>query len=140
MWFVYAATIPLVMINSIRELVGERQATFKMNFDVPLARAEVCRAATSCILLPGRSIRCLRAAQAWSCSILSVIYVLLPFYFLPFWTALPLAVVSNVFSSLFFSLQFVVNRECQLSAAVAIIASCCTACRDCSFCARRSLE
>jgi len=87
-WLVYAFTIPLVMLNSIRELAGERQATFKMYFDVKGSRFE-----------------------AWTCSILSIVYVLLPFICMPFWTALPLALVSNIFSSLFFSLQFVVNHE-----------------------------
>jgi len=36
---------------------------------------------------------------------------LIPYFFLPFWTALPLVVLTSVTSSLIFSLQFVVNHE-----------------------------
>jgi fatty acid desaturase len=88
MWLVYAFTIPMVMINSIREQWRGRQVTFKMRYYVPGAKIE-----------------------AWGCSIVSVIYVLMPFFCLPFWTALKLGILSNVVSSLYFSMQFVVNHE-----------------------------
>jgi linoleoyl-CoA desaturase len=88
MWLVYALTIPFVMINSIREQWRGRQVTFKMRYFVPGAKLE-----------------------AWGCSIVSVFYVVFPFFFLPFFTALPLVIVSNVVSSLYFSMQFVVNHE-----------------------------
>jgi len=88
MWVVYTFTIPLVMLNSIRELAKGRQVTFKMQFNIPGSQAE-----------------------AWACTIGSVIYVYLAFAFLPFFAAAKLTLVTCVTSSLFFSLQFVVNHE-----------------------------
>lgn len=49
--------------------------------------------------------------EAWSCTILGGIYLLLPFFFLPFGNALKILLFTNLTSSLFFSLQFVVNHE-----------------------------
>jgi linoleoyl-CoA desaturase len=88
MWFVYAFTIPLVMFNSFRELWKGRQVTFKMQYPVPGSKIE-----------------------AWATSFASLGYVILPFFIMGFWRALPLVLVSNVVSSLYFSLQFVVNHE-----------------------------
>jgi len=88
MWFVYAAFIPLVMLNSIRELYSGRQVTFKMHYHSSSAKFE-----------------------AWGCTIGAVLYVLLPYFFLPFGTAWRLLFVTNLVSSLIFSLQFVVNHE-----------------------------
>jgi hypothetical protein len=76
------------MLNSIRELAIGRQLTFKMNYHSVGAKWET-----------------------YGCSALSLIYLLLPYFFLPFGQALALATLTNVLSSLFFALQFVVNHE-----------------------------
>lgn len=87
MWIVYALFIPLIMLNSIRELATGHQTTFKMYW------------------YSGAK------AEAWGCTILGAFYILLPYFFMPFWTALPLVVVTSLVSSIIFSLQFVVNHE-----------------------------
>jgi len=88
MWLVYAFFIPLVMLNSIRELYSGRQVTFKMYYHNKGAKLE-----------------------AWGCSLGGLTYLLLPYVFLPFTTALCLSLFTNITSSLIFSLQFVVNHE-----------------------------
>lgn len=88
MWPIYAAFIPIIMLNSIRELATGRQVKFRMRYEWSGAKLE-----------------------AWGCTIGGVLYLLLPFIVLPFWSALPLAWVTNVVSSTIFSLQFVVNHE-----------------------------
>jgi len=88
MWLVYAMFIPLVMLNSVRELYSGRQVTFRMYYHHPSAKLE-----------------------AWGCTFGGMLYLILPYFFLPFWTALKLLLLTNLFSSLFFSLQFVVNHE-----------------------------
>lgn len=88
MWMVYALFIPLIMLNSIRELVVEKQVTFKMRWHWTHAKLE-----------------------AWGCSLLGLAYLLLPFVFLPFGSAFKLSALTNLCSSLIFSLQFIVNHE-----------------------------
>jgi linoleoyl-CoA desaturase len=88
MWVVYTFTIPLVMLNSFKDIIIQKQVTFKMRFLAPNARLE-----------------------AYGCSVLSLAYLALPFFFQPFWTALWVVNVSSMISSLYFSLQFVVNHE-----------------------------
>jgi linoleoyl-CoA desaturase len=88
MWLVYTFTIPLVMLNSFKDIIIRRQVTFKMRFLAPHALLE-----------------------AYACSVLSFVYLCLPFLFQPFWTAIWVVNLSNIVSSLFFSLQFVVNHE-----------------------------
>jgi fatty acid desaturase len=88
MWVVYAFTIPLVMLNSIRDTITKKQVLYKLRFHNKNDEME-----------------------AYICQVLSIVYVLLPFLLMPFWSALPVALVSNITSSLFFSLQFVVNHE-----------------------------
>lgn len=88
MWVVYAMFIPIIMLNSIREMATGKQTTFRLRYHHAGAREE-----------------------AWGCTFLGAIYILLPYAFLPFWTALPLVVFMSVVSSLIFSLQFVVNHE-----------------------------
>jgi len=89
MWVVYAFTIPLVMLNSFTDIIIRKQVTFKMNFYAPGALAE-----------------------AWGCALGSLAYVLLPIIFQQ--TALRgfgFMLFTNMLSSLYFSLQFVVNHE-----------------------------
>jgi len=88
MWLVYALFIPIIMLNSIRELVAGRQVTFKMRYYHRGAKLE-----------------------AWGTTVLGALYLLLPYFFLPFRVALPLLIVTNMTSSIIFSLQFVVNHE-----------------------------
>jgi len=88
MWIVYALFIPLIMLNSIRELITGRQVTFKMRYYHSGAKAE-----------------------AWGTTVLGAVYLLLPYAFLPFGTAFPLVVFGSLVSSMIFSLQFVVNHE-----------------------------
>jgi linoleoyl-CoA desaturase len=87
-WLVYAFTIPLVYVNSMKDTIMSRQVTFRMRYQVSGAQFE-----------------------AWACTVLGGLYLLLPHFFLPFWAAMKINVFSNVVSSLFFSLQFVVNHE-----------------------------
>jgi len=88
MWFVYALFIPLVMLNSMRELVAGRQVTFKMRWYHRGAKLE-----------------------AWGTTILGALYLVLPYFFMPFRVALPLVLFTNLVSSIIFSMQFVVNHE-----------------------------
>lgn len=88
MWFVYAFTIPLVYLNSLKDTIMGNQMLFKLNYQVNGSFFE-----------------------AWACSILGAIYLLLPWAFMPFTNALCIVLFSNVVSSLYFSLQFVVNHE-----------------------------
>jgi len=88
MWIVYALFIPLIMLNSIRELSNGKQVTFKMRYYHSGAKAE-----------------------AWGCTVLGALFLTLPYFFLPFRQALPLSIVTNLVSSLIFSLQFVINHE-----------------------------
>eukprot|EP00163_Fabomonas_tropica_P033548 TRINITY_DN888_c0_g2_i1.p1 TRINITY_DN888_c0_g2~~TRINITY_DN888_c0_g2_i1.p1 ORF type:complete len:443 (+),score=127.43 TRINITY_DN888_c0_g2_i1:308-1636(+) len=88
MWIVYSFTIPLVMFNSIKDVILQKQVTFRIRYHSLADKIE-----------------------AYGCSGFAVLYVYLPFLVLPFWTALLVFMVSNVTSSLYFSLQFVVNHE-----------------------------
>lgn len=88
MWIIYALTIPLVMINSLRETIVGHQMLWRISYE-----------------LPGTML------ESYGCTIGSFIYLFCPFVFLPFSTALSLVALSAVVSSLFFSLQFVVNHE-----------------------------
>jgi hypothetical protein len=88
MWIVYALFIPLIMLNSMRELFTGRQLTFKMYYHDTGARLE-----------------------GFVCSFSGLLYLLAPYFFLPFGAALSLSIVTNLVSSLIFSLQFVVNHE-----------------------------
>ena len=87
-WLVYAFTIPLVLLNSVKDTIIGRQVLFKLNYQVIGARLEV-----------------------WACTFLSIFYLLIPFFFLSFKSAFFISMVSNITSSLYFSLQFVVNHE-----------------------------
>jgi fatty acid desaturase len=88
MWLVYALTIPLVMLNSIRESLAGHQMVWTIDFKQPGVLAE-----------------------ALCCSIGGVIYLVLPTFFMAPLTALGLISFSAVISSLYFSLQFIVNHE-----------------------------
>eukprot|EP00010_Vexillifera_abyssalis_P009000 CAMPEP_0201546162 /NCGR_PEP_ID=MMETSP0173_2-20130828/2535_1 /ASSEMBLY_ACC=CAM_ASM_000268 /TAXON_ID=218659 /ORGANISM="Vexillifera sp., Strain DIVA3 564/2" /LENGTH=441 /DNA_ID=CAMNT_0047954765 /DNA_START=89 /DNA_END=1414 /DNA_ORIENTATION=- len=88
MWVVYAFTIPLVLFNSVRVILTRKQMLFKLTFDVPGSYLE-----------------------GVFCTIFGIGYLALPFFFLPFTTALIVTTLNNVLSSLIFALQFIVNHE-----------------------------
>jgi len=88
MWFFYAGFIPLIMLNSIRELAIGKQVTFRLRYHHAGAKEE-----------------------AWGCTTLGALYLVLPFFFHPFGTAFRLVAFMSILSSLLFSLQFVVNHE-----------------------------
>jgi hypothetical protein len=86
------------MLNSMRELLTGHQLTFKMYYHDTGAKLE-----------------------AFGCSVGSLLYLVLPYFFLPFGTAFGLSVVTNLVSSLIFSLQFVVNHEVCMHNAAALV-------------------
>jgi len=89
MWVVYTFTIPLVMLNSIRVVLTEKQMRFRVTWNTPGAKLE-----------------------GYLCSLGSLIYVYLPLFFQPSLSrAFCMVLLSNAVSSLWFSLQFVVNHE-----------------------------
>jgi fatty acid desaturase len=88
LWVVYAFTIPLVMLNSLKDIVTQKQVLFRIRYH---NQNDVM--------------------EAYGCAVSSVIYLTLPFCFLPLTKALAITLASSVTSSLFFSLQFVVNHE-----------------------------
>ena len=88
MWLVYALTIPLVMANSIKDIIIGKQVLFKIRYRQASDKPE-----------------------AILTSVAGVLFLALPFLFLPFADAFKLSLLSSVTSSLFFSLQFVVNHE-----------------------------
>jgi fatty acid desaturase len=88
MWIIYAFTIPLVYLGSLKSTITQRQVVFRIRYPVVGSHLE-----------------------AWACSFLSGIYLLLPFLVMPWRPALILSTLSNCTASLYFSLQFVVNHE-----------------------------
>jgi linoleoyl-CoA desaturase len=88
MWVVYAFTIPLVYLNSLKDTIVGKQVLWKMKYQAQNARAE-----------------------AWACSVCGGIYLAIPFLILPFTYALCLSLYTNALSSVIFSFQFVVNHE-----------------------------
>jgi len=73
----------------LKDLIVGRQVLFRLRYQVPGAYFE-----------------------AWACTILGLVYLLLPYFVLPtFTSALCMSLFTNITSSLIFSLQFVVNHE-----------------------------
>lgn len=87
-WVIYVFTIPLVFLNSFKDTIVGRQVLYKSRYQAKGAFAE-----------------------AWTITILGLVYLLVPYLFRSFVSALLLTLYSNALSSVIFSFQFVVNHE-----------------------------